>query len=83
MHTLPAAESANLHFVTPRLAIGGDISAHDDDLAVLQSSEICTLGITHIVSAEGEPDLRDFGACPEHKYVLNALGVCSQCEEDH
>ena len=54
MHTLPAAEFANLHFVTPTLAVGGDISAHDDELAVMQFTEICALGITHIVDVRLE-----------------------------
>ena len=40
MHTLPAAEFANLHFVTPTLAVGGDISAYDDELAVMQFAEV-------------------------------------------
>jgi hypothetical protein len=34
LHTLPAAEFANLHFVTPTLAVGGDISPYDDELVV-------------------------------------------------
>jgi hypothetical protein len=67
LHTLPAAEFANLHFVTPTLAIGGDISAYDDELAALQFAEICSLGITHIVDTRLEwSDLDAFAASAPH-----------------
>ncbi len=48
--TLPLAQHANLHFVTPNLAIGGDIS-HERQLA-----ELDTLGITHLVDCRIEWD---------------------------
>ena len=67
MHTLPAAEFANLHFVTPTLAVGGDISAYDDELAVMQFAEICSLGITHIVDVRLEwSDLDTFAQSAPH-----------------
>lgn len=67
MHTLPSAEFANLHFVTPTLAIGGDISAFDDELAAMQFAEICHLGITHIVDVRLEwSDLDAFAASAPH-----------------
>jgi protein-tyrosine phosphatase len=47
-------EFANLHFVTPTLAVGGDISSYDDELAVQQFSEICHLGVTHVVDVRLE-----------------------------
>ena len=51
---LPLAELANLHFVTSRLAVGGDLSAHDPGLSRLQLAEICELGITHVVDVRSE-----------------------------
>ena len=72
MHTLPAAEFANLHFVTPTLAVGGDISSYDDDLAVLQFTEICSLGITHIVDVRLEwSDLDAFAQSAPHVGYLH------------
>lgn len=67
MHTLPTASFANLHFVTSTLAVGGDISAGDDELAALQFAEICSLGITHIVDVRLEwSDLDAFAASAPH-----------------
>ena len=64
---LPQAEHANLHFVTSHLAVGGDISAFDDDLAALQFAEICALGITHIVDVRLEwSDLDAFAESAPH-----------------
>ncbi|MDP9466696.1 MAG: dual specificity protein phosphatase family protein [Actinomycetota bacterium] len=51
---LPLAKLANLHFVTPRLAVGGDLSAEDPGLSRLQLAEICELGITHVVDTRME-----------------------------
>jgi hypothetical protein len=45
---------ANLHFVTPQLAVGGDLSSFDDALAAQQFEEIVQLGITHIVDVRLE-----------------------------
>lgn len=67
MHTRQMAEFANLHFVTPQLAIGGDICSDDDDLAVLQFAEIGHLGITHIVDVRLEwSDLDTFAEHAPH-----------------
>jgi hypothetical protein len=67
LHTLPAAEFANLHFVTPTLAVGGDISPYDDELAPMQFAEICSLGITHIVDVRIEwSDLDVFAQSAPH-----------------
>jgi dual specificity phosphatase 3 len=49
--TLPAARCANLDFVTPRLAIGGDL---DPRLAADQLADLDALGITHIVDCRIE-----------------------------
>ena len=43
------ANYANLHFITPQLAVGGDLSSFDDVLASQQFEEIVELRITHIV----------------------------------
>lgn len=70
--TLPQPEFANLHFVTPRLAIGGDISAYDDELAALQFAEICSLGITHIVDVRLEwTDAEAFASSAPHVRYLH------------
>lgn len=53
-HSLPTAKFANLHFVTPQLAIGGDLTTDDDDLAFVQFAEIVDLGITHIIDVRIE-----------------------------
>ena len=52
--TLPTAQYANLHFVTPQLAVGGDLDSHDDTLALLQLLELTHLGVTHVVDARLE-----------------------------
>jgi protein-tyrosine phosphatase len=51
---LPLAKLANLHFVTPKLAIGGDLSSEDEGLSRLQLAEISELGITHVVDTRLE-----------------------------
>jgi len=51
---LPLAEHANLHFVTPQLAVGGDLSSEDEGLSRRQLAEICELGITHVVDTRLE-----------------------------
>lgn len=48
MHTLPQATYANLHFITPTLAIGGDVN-HQEQL-----DEIGALGITHVIDCRVE-----------------------------
>ncbi|RZS86882.1 protein-tyrosine phosphatase [Motilibacter rhizosphaerae] len=53
---LPHASVANLHFVTPALAIGGDLDAYDPHLAGRQLDEIAALGITRIVDCRLEWD---------------------------
>ena len=51
---LPLAKLANLHFVTPQLAVGGDLSSEDEGLSRLQLAEISELGITHVVDTRLE-----------------------------
>ena len=75
-----AAEFANLSFVTPQLAVGGDISAFDDDLAALQFKEICELGITHIVDVRLEwSDLDTFASqAPDIGYLHHGMDDAGQ-----
>jgi hypothetical protein len=77
---LQHAEFANLHFVTPRLAIGGDISAFDDELAALQFAEICRLGITHVVDVRLEwTDLDTFAEnAPDIGYLHHGMDDAGQ-----
>jgi hypothetical protein len=66
------SEFANLHFVTPQLAIGGDMSAVDDELASQQFDEICSLGITHIIDVRLEwSDLDAFAERAPHVGYLH------------
>ncbi len=53
--TLPLAHHANLSFVTPQLAVGGDVSP-DEQRAERQLAEIDRLGITHVVDCRIEWD---------------------------
>ena len=52
-HLLPTPTVANISFVTPRLAVGGDLS-YDEGLAEGQVAELVELGVTHIVDARIE-----------------------------
>ena len=70
--TLPQAESANLHFVTPTLAIGGDVDAYDDDLAGMQIADLEAHGITHVVEVRMEwNDTETFAAVLPHISYLH------------
>jgi protein-tyrosine phosphatase len=79
-HTLPLAHHANLHFVTPTLAVGGDIDAYDDELASAQIAEIAGLGITHIVDVRIEwDDSTTFAdAVPEIAYLHHGMDDAGQ-----
>lgn len=61
MQTLPQARLANISFLTPRLAIGGDLAA-DEDTAVRQVRELVALGVTQIVDVRVEASDEDFVA---------------------
>jgi protein-tyrosine phosphatase len=47
-------EHANASFVTPYLAVGGDIDTTSEDLAVDQLAELGEAGITHVVDVRVE-----------------------------
>ena len=77
--TLPQARHASLHFVTPQLAVGGDLSS-DVTIAERQLAEICQLGITHIVDARTE--WSDEGLCrrraPHLRYLHHGMDDAGQ-----
>jgi hypothetical protein len=53
MQQLPQVQHANLHFVTPRLAVGGDL--HPQPVrAAYQLNDIDNVGITHVVDCRIE-----------------------------
>lgn len=72
--TLPRAVLANISFVTPTLAVGGDL-AYDLDLAVRQVDELVDLGVTTIVDVRVEASDESFvdDLAPHIDYVH--LGV--------
>src|ERR1700710_81348 len=77
--TLPAPEMANLSFVTPQLAIGGDIS-QKDELAAGQLAELGWLGITHVVDCRFEwNDVELFAEyLPEVSYLHHGMDDAGQ-----
>src|SRR4051794_8856957 len=59
---LPVLHVANAHFVTPFLAVGGDL-ANEDAVAVRQSVELVVDGgVTHILDVRQEADDSDWWA---------------------
>jgi predicted protein tyrosine phosphatase len=54
MPALHQPSVANAHFVTERIAVGGDLDAYDEALEVRQLEELIRLGITHIVDVRLE-----------------------------
>ncbi|MGI8536336.1 MAG: protein-tyrosine phosphatase family protein [Mycobacteriales bacterium] len=77
---LPLAESADLHFVTAQLAIGGDVSSHDHELAARQVTEICHLGINHVVDVRIEwSDAQTFAdRAPHVQYLHHGMDDAGQ-----
>jgi protein-tyrosine phosphatase len=74
------ADFANLDFVTPQLAVGGDLSSIDDALAGQQFAEIVELGITHIVDVRLEwSDLDTFAErAPDIGYLHHGMDDAGQ-----
>jgi dual specificity phosphatase 3 len=70
MNTLPTPALANISFVTPRLAIGGDLH-WDEGIAVRQLEEMRALGVTHLVDLRIEWTDEELVArrAPEITYV--------------
>ena len=80
MHTLPLARFANLSFVTPRLAVGGDLATHDGSRALMQLAELVHLGITHVVDVRIEwSDAELFvHHAPEVRYLSHGMDDAGQ-----
>lgn len=47
--------------------------------AMVAALELCRDRPVGAYGAEGKPELRDFGSCPDHHYSYNALGLCPTC----
>ena len=76
--TLPRLESANADFVTPYLAVGGDLS-YDDATAVRQSVELVVDGgITHILDVRQEAHDTDWWAETEVEYLWAGIDDAGQ-----
>lgn len=77
--TLPTARHANLSFVTPRLAVGGDVSPAPHRGGA-QLDEIVDLGITHIVDVRLEWDDRSLFAvrAPHIDYLHHGMDDAGQ-----
>jgi protein-tyrosine phosphatase len=54
MSDLPLLRSANAHFVTPQLLIGGDLDYRSRELAAEQVMELHEAGVTHIIDVRVE-----------------------------
>ena len=80
MTTLPRAQFANLSFVTPQLAVGGDLDSSDRFLALLQLTELVDLGITHVVDVRIEwSDAERFvHPAPQVRYLSHGMDDAGQ-----
>ena len=78
--TLPRLTVANADFVTPRLAVGGDLDYWDTDNANRQLAELVDAGITHIVDARFETSDEDFVAefAPHLAYLHHGMDDAGQ-----
>ncbi len=80
MTTLPRAQFANLSFVTPQLAVGGDLDSYDRPRALMQLGELVHLGITHVVDVRSEwSDAELFvHSAPEVRYLSHGMDDAGQ-----
>lgn len=76
--TLPILAVANADFVTPQLAVGGDLDVYDDDRAVDQALDLIGVGITHVLDVRQECDDADFWAGSEVAYLWNGIDDAGQ-----
>lgn len=78
--TLPRLTVANADFVTPRLAVGGDLDYFDRQIAYRQLAELVDAGITHIVDARFEASNEDFIAefAPYVAYLHHGMDDAGQ-----
>lgn len=66
--------AANAHWLTDRLAVGGELNMFDEDLAADQLADIIEAGITHVVDLRAER--RGMPQWPEHAgLVVRSAGV--------
>lgn len=65
---------ANIDFVLPNLATGGDLH-HDDDIAGRQLLDLVEQGVTHIVDCRIEADDTDFVAALDPDMAYLHIGV--------
>jgi hypothetical protein len=70
-------DAANADFVTPYLAVGGDLS-HDDDKALRQSVELIDGGIAHLLDVRWEADDTDKWAETEVHYLWAGIDDAGQ-----
>lgn len=76
--TLPRLQTANAEFVTPYLAVGGDLS-YDSDTAVRQSVELVVDGgVTHVLDVRWEADDTDWWADTEVHYLWAGIDDAGQ-----
>jgi len=77
---LPVAHFANLDFVTPQLAVGGDLDPFNDRLAARQLDELSELWFTHIVDARSEwsDEASVAHAAPDVRYLHHGMDDAGQ-----
>ncbi|WP_170285964.1 dual specificity protein phosphatase family protein [Nocardioides rubriscoriae] len=76
--TLPRLTLANAHFVTPFLAVGGDL-AFDNAIAAVQAIELVNGGITHVVDVRQECDDTELWSyVPEVTYRWDGIDDAGQ-----
>lgn len=70
---------ADAHFVTDRIAVGGDLDLYDTDLAVHQAFDLVDRGITHVLDVRLEADDHDvWEHIPEVTYRSNGIDDAGQ-----
>ena len=75
---VPRLILANAHFVTPFLAVGGDL-AFDDETAAAQAIELVDAGITHVLDVRQECDDTELWAhLPEMTYRWDGIDDAGQ-----
>ncbi len=76
--TLPRFAVANVHAVTPQLAVGGDLDCFDVDLAMAQRAELIERGVTHVLDVRQELDDGPLWAGAEVTYRWDGIDDAGQ-----
>ena len=77
--TVPTLTVANAHFVTDRVAVGGDLDMYDDDLARGQVLDLYDAGITHVLDVRLEATDEDVWAdVPDVTYRWDGIDDAGQ-----